>query len=331
MFDPYLILAPALTLAVLALVRFIGCNAIFGLSAVREYGPSPTFTPGPGAVPQGQGITISADPGVPIYYTLDGTDPATTAGGSTLLYTGPVPILVATKIRAIADYNTQELGPSHIAEADYTLQPAFRQVATKDVVPSSPSTVTTDPFLMPVVQGNTIVVWIWYNSNAATVLNVQDSGGNSYSSAVAPTQGTGLLANYTQEIWYGVVTNAPGGLTVTANFQGTPFTAKKAIFAHEYEGLNPAGPFEAGNFGQGVNAAAGATVASAPVTTMGLIAFGAGIFSSNGFAAGNFTARVVTPDGNLSEDQIPPAMSPVAASFFLPNGGDWLVQVATFK
>lgn len=330
MIDHFVFFAPILLLAIIALLQFVGCNQVFGVHEVEVYGPLPDFNPESGVVPQGQQVAMSAGPTGTIFYTLDGTDPAENAGGSTIMYTGPVTILETTAIRAHATYTESGVATSHIRESDYTVQPAFRQYASKDIAPSNPSTITTDPLPMPVIAGDLIVVWIWYNTNAATVLNVQDSAGNTYQSAVAPSKGMGLLANYTQEIWYGLATNGGAGIAVTANFQGAAFTTKKAIFAHEYAGLSPTNPFEAGNVGEGVGAAPGATVSTASITTTGKLVFGAGIFSNNGFAPNNFTARIVTADGNLSEDQIPPAGSTVRADFICPNGGDWLVQIATF-
>ena len=64
---------------------------------------TPTFSPAAGVVSSGTTVTISSTtPGATIYYTTDGTQPGTSAGGSTSLYTTPIPITAATTINAIA-------------------------------------------------------------------------------------------------------------------------------------------------------------------------------------------------------------------------------------
>lgn len=61
---------------------------------------SPALSPASGAYPSGQAVAIStATPGALIRYTLDGSAPSETAG---TLYSGPIMIISATTVNAIA-------------------------------------------------------------------------------------------------------------------------------------------------------------------------------------------------------------------------------------
>jgi hypothetical protein len=92
---------------------------------------TPTFSPSPGVVSSGTTVTISSTTvGAMIYYTTDGTQPGTAAGGSTSLYSGPITITAATTINAIA-VATGYLD-SAVASGNYTLTPAVTPVFTPD-------------------------------------------------------------------------------------------------------------------------------------------------------------------------------------------------------
>lgn len=77
--------------------------------------PPPRFLPAAGEVPWGQPVTIMAEPGAQIFYTMDGTTPD--RGSHT--YTGPLPVTTAQGIKAIA-VHPQWLD-SIPAFADYTI------------------------------------------------------------------------------------------------------------------------------------------------------------------------------------------------------------------
>src|SRR5205807_952045 len=68
----------------------------------------------------------SATSGATIYYTTDGTQPGTSPGGSTSLYSAPVAITAATTINAIAV--ASGFADSAVASAAYTLTPATTPV-----------------------------------------------------------------------------------------------------------------------------------------------------------------------------------------------------------
>jgi len=62
-------------------------------------------------------VSITAATGADIYYTIDGSEPAFIAGGSTLLYVGPFEITATTTVKAVAVIDGRE--PSHVAVAHF--------------------------------------------------------------------------------------------------------------------------------------------------------------------------------------------------------------------
>jgi hypothetical protein len=83
---------------------------------------TPVFTPGAGTVAAGTAVAISTTtPNASIFYTTDGTQPATSVGGSTFLYSTPIPINAATTLNAIA--TAAGFSDSAVATAAYTVLP----------------------------------------------------------------------------------------------------------------------------------------------------------------------------------------------------------------
>ena len=81
----------------------------------------PTFSLAAGTYLGTQTVSLSdATPGATIFYTIDGTTPATSVGGSTAQYTGPLTVTSTRTIKAIA--TAPSLSPSVVASATYTIQ-----------------------------------------------------------------------------------------------------------------------------------------------------------------------------------------------------------------
>jgi hypothetical protein len=94
---------------------------------------APIFSPAAGTYLGTQTVTITdATPGSSIFYTLDGTAPATTVGGSTLAYAGPITFSATGTINAIATASGYTASP--VATARYTIE---SQVATPTFSPAS--------------------------------------------------------------------------------------------------------------------------------------------------------------------------------------------------
>jgi hypothetical protein len=79
--------------------------AILGImtgTASAEVQGTPTFSPVSGAVALGTLLTITSADAEHIYYTIDGTDPATSVTGTTSEYLAPFAIAAAETVKAIA-------------------------------------------------------------------------------------------------------------------------------------------------------------------------------------------------------------------------------------
>jgi hypothetical protein len=114
---------------------------------------TPTFTLPSGSYNGTQSVSIlDATSGASIFYTLDGSQPQTAAGGSTLAYSGPISIAASTTINAIA--TASGFSRSIVASSAYTIlggnSPNFSIAATPNpltIVPgvTSAYTVTVTP------------------------------------------------------------------------------------------------------------------------------------------------------------------------------------------
>ena len=81
---------------------------------------TPIFSPSAGAVSSGTSVSISVPGGADaIYYTTDGTNPNTSAGGSTSLYSGAITVSTAQVIKAIAVKSGY--GKGMVASSKYTI------------------------------------------------------------------------------------------------------------------------------------------------------------------------------------------------------------------
>jgi hypothetical protein len=96
---------------------------------------APSFSLAGGTYLGTQTVTLSdATSGAAIFYTTNGSSPATTAGGSTLAYSGALTITSTQTIKAIAKSST--LAASAVSSASYTIQ----QQATAPIFSPAPGT-----------------------------------------------------------------------------------------------------------------------------------------------------------------------------------------------
>jgi chitodextrinase len=109
-------------------------------------------------------------------------------------------------------------------------------------------TTVTVAFPKPTTAGNLIVAYlVWDNAGAASLT---DTAGNTYASAVGPTQLSGDPTS--AQVFY-ARSIAGGPTTVTATF-ATPITTRGALFVHEYAGLDPLSPVESAVAASGTSA-----------------------------------------------------------------------------
>jgi Domain of unknown function (DUF1929)/Chitobiase/beta-hexosaminidase C-terminal domain/Bacterial lectin/PKD domain len=96
---------------------------------------TPTFNPGTGTYLGTQTVTLSdSTSGATIFYTLDGSQPGTSAGGSTQQYSGPLTVSSTETIKALA--TASGMTTSATASATYTIE---SQVATPTFSPAAGS------------------------------------------------------------------------------------------------------------------------------------------------------------------------------------------------
>jgi len=95
----------------------------------------PTFSPAAGTYLGTQTVSLAdSTSGASIFYTTDGSTPATSAGGSTVKYTGPITVAATQTIKAIA--TASGYAASTVASATYTIQ---SQVAAPTFAPAGGS------------------------------------------------------------------------------------------------------------------------------------------------------------------------------------------------
>ena len=93
----------------------------YAATGTQSPAATPTFSEAAGTYLGTQTISLSdTTSGASIFYTLDGTTPNTTAGGSTLSYTSPISVTSTKTINALATANG--FTPSAVASATYTIE-----------------------------------------------------------------------------------------------------------------------------------------------------------------------------------------------------------------
>ena len=339
MIDPFLLLTPILILVVMALLRFIGCDIVFGVNPIVLLYSDPP----PDSYFQAQTVTLTCDDsGADLQYTTD---------SSYQHYSGPIQVSATTTIKAFG--TVTEYGFYHFNTAVFAFQYfigpiTFQQLAELDDATNAspdPTAVTTNAFAGNIGQGTLMVVWIYYSGpddGSITVSSVTDPAGNSYTRAVGPTpQGPAdpALAGYRQEIWYAVITSTNTGgapFSVTAQFTGA-ITVDKAISAHAYVGANTGDPVDKAAdmttpIVAGSSGLSGAVSAGPVTTTNARLVFAAAVFinAPAGGPGGGFRQQSMLA-GNVSEDADVPNLGQVVQATFTATTNPWIAQMCAFK
>jgi chitodextrinase len=175
----------------------------------------------------------------------------------------------------------------------------------------------------PTTAGNLIVAYVVWD-NAGSV-SVTDSAGNTFASAIGPTQATGDTSS--AQIFY--ATNIAGGAdTVTASFT-TAISARGVLYVHEYAGLDRTAPLE------GAVAASGSslTMDSGVLSTTGAgdLLFAGG--ESNGRSIGRLTRgfkKRLGKYGNVTAEEAAAVAGPheITAT---QRGTAWVMQLVAFR
>jgi hypothetical protein len=200
--------------------------------------------------------------------------------------------------------------------------PTFAQV--QSATPQTAQSVVATTFTQAQTAGNLNAVVIGWNEPTGDITSVRDSAGNVYQVAAPTTHGS----RTSQAIYYAKsIVGAAAGNTVTVTFDKA--VAYADIRVLEYSGLDPTNPLDASS-----SAVGSASTASSGTTTTSFaseLLLGAGT-TSGGFsgAGAGFTVRIITsPDADIAEDRT--VTSSGAYSAAAPQGGTWVMQLATFK
>jgi hypothetical protein len=195
---------------------------------------------------------------------------------------------------------------------------SFVQVAAS--TPQSPTQVVPVSYPGAQTAGDLNVVVVGWNDTTSTVQSVVDSAGNVYSLAIGPTTGTGVR----QSIYYANNIKA-GSNTVTVTFS-QPATYPD-IRILQYRGVTTLDKI-AGASGNGTSANSGA----ATTTAANELIFGASTIRQTTTGPGTgFTSRIITsPDSDIAEDRIVTSTGAYSATATV-SGGDWVMQMVTFK
>ncbi|HXO62067.1 MAG TPA: chitobiase/beta-hexosaminidase C-terminal domain-containing protein [Candidatus Acidoferrales bacterium] len=122
---------------------------------------TPTFNPAAGTYPGTQTVTLSdTTSGATIFYTLDGSQPGTSAGGSTQQYSGPLTVSSTETIKALA--TASGMTTSATQSATYTIE---SQVATPTFSPAAGSYPSAQPVS---ISTSTSGANIYYTTDGST-------------------------------------------------------------------------------------------------------------------------------------------------------------------
>jgi len=160
------------------------------------------------------------------------------------------------------------------------------------------------------------------------VVSVKDNLGNSYSLVAGPFKGTRI----TQAIYLAKNILA-GSNTVTVTFsQAATFPDIRIL---EYKGLSTTAPVDVTAGASGTSSGS-ATVSSGSATTNAAteLIFGAGT-TNGGFtkAGSSFTSEIITPDGDIAEDDVVSSSGSYSATAGLGAYGsqNWVMQMLSLK
>ena len=283
----------------------------------------PVYAPAAGTYAAAQSVSISANSGSSIYYTLDGTLPTL----SSAVYTGPIVVSATTTINAIAVQKGNLTSPAGTATYTFGAPPSPAFVQGNYATPQSAQASVSVPFTSAQGAGDLNVVVVGWNDSTATVKSVTDSSGNVYQLAIGPTVYSGAA---TQSIYYAfnIVGAGANANTVTVTFNGSAAAADIRIL--EYSGIAATSPLDATAAAIGSGTVASSGVAT--TTNANDLIFGADLTLDTTIGAGSgFTSRMITvPDSDIAEDRIVTATGSYLATASV-TVSPWIMQMAAFK
>jgi hypothetical protein len=194
--------------------------------------------------------------------------------------------------------------------------------------PQSPQTTVTVPFTAAQTAGDLNVVVVAWKDSTATVRQITDSTGNTYTRAVGPTVVSGIA---TQSIYYAknIVSAAAGSNIVTVSFSGS--AKNPDIRVLEYSGADTTSPIDVTSASTGNGRACNSGAANTTNATDLILGANVALAITSGPGTG-FTKRLLSaPQGNIVEDQYVTATGGYSASAPLLPAGTWIMQMVALR
>jgi hypothetical protein len=192
-------------------------------------------------------------------------------------------------------------------------------------VPRTPQTSVTVPFTAAQTAGDLNVVIVGWINTTGNPSSLTDSNGNNYQFAIGSVNGV-----LSQVICYATNISAAkaGSNALTVTFNGPVSFPDIRIL--EYSGIDPVNPLDTAVSAQGNSA----TSSSGAVTTSNdedLLVGANVVWTATTGPGSGFTQRLLTPDGDIAEDQVVTAPGSYSASTPLTSAGPWIMQMAAFR
>jgi glycine/D-amino acid oxidase-like deaminating enzyme len=193
------------------------------------------------------------------------------------------------------------------------------------------SSLTSVPVKYAAAQGagHLNVVIVGWNDATAQVKSLSDTKGNVYQLAVGPTLLTGSNPR-SQSIYYAknILAATAGSNTVTAAFTAAAYYPDIRIL--EYSGIDTATPVDVSAAATGNSTSSGSGTVTTKNANDLLVAANVVWTSTTGPGSG-WTKRLLTSDGDITEDRVVTATGSVSASAPLSSAGPWVMQIVAFR
>lgn len=198
---------------------------------------APIIAPASGTVFETQSVTITADEGATIYYTLDGSEPTTESS----LYSEVLSISETTTVKAIAVKDGQT---SSVATATFTFGPVYSTFAAANTAATSTHVVSRLTFteaLVTFVNGQNAYIQdasgaMMLYGNAASTLNAGDKISGYVQGELYLYNGLPEVANFTLS----AETVSTGNEVAPATVDAAALAANPLAFVSQYVQVSPA-------------------------------------------------------------------------------------------
>jgi RHS repeat-associated protein len=202
----------------------------------------------------------------------------------------------------------------------------FVQQAAVRGAPSGSNTLSL-AFGSPSTSGNLIVVGVKWGDQTISVSSIVDNKGNTYTSAIGPTNWSGT-SKRAQTFYAKDIVGGGSPITITVTLSATP-NSSFYIYQLEYSGADLNSPVDLTSAAIGTSL----SLTSGTVTTnyTNDLIFGFSVADSGTLSSGSgFTARS-TLNGNLVEDETVGTPAPSSATATNNISSNWFIQMVAFR